>query len=137
MLSLCGSFERGAPQFPIANSRRKKATTLRVCPWGMVSQWALLRHQWKPSGFGSLGDNICVRNSSKYNKAANHIQNMFAKMCHSYFSTSFICVLRLLIQQIDPARTTFFLLCTPSPTDPSLLSAETYVVPLKREPRSP
>ena len=32
MLALRGSLERGAPQSPIANSMRKKATTLWVCP---------------------------------------------------------------------------------------------------------
>ncbi len=50
MLVLRGPFGRAAPLSPIANSRRKKATTLWVCPWGMISQWALLRHQWGPFG---------------------------------------------------------------------------------------
>ena len=78
MLALRVPFERGAPQSPIANSRRKKATTLWLCPWRMVSQWALLRHQWRPLGTAkkccvSLGDKICIRNSNKYNTTVNYI----------------------------------------------------------------
>ncbi len=34
---------------------------------------------------------------------------MFAEMCRSYFPTSFICILRLLKQQIDPARPTIYI----------------------------
>ncbi len=59
---------------------------------------------------------------------------MFADMCHIYFPTSFICVLRLLqhdndnracktsTQHLQPSKPYYFLLT--SPLDPSLLSAD-------------
>ncbi len=102
MLALHGLFGRGAPQSPIGNSRHKKAATSWVCPWGRISQCALLRHQWRPLGaakkcVGSLGDKMSARNSNKYNNASNsihiYIYNQFAEMCHMYFPTSSICVL--------------------------------------------
>ena len=104
--NLCGSFEAGAPQPLIANSRRKEATTWWVCPCEMVNQWALLSHQWRPLAlkqkcFGSLGDKICVRNSNAYHKTINTIYNMVAELCHIYSSTSLICALRLLKHNIN------------------------------------
>ncbi len=106
MLALCGPFEKGAPQSPIANSRRKEATAWWVCPCEVLSQWALLGTNggnWvlKQKCFGSLRDKICVRNSNAYHKTINTIYNMVAELCHIYSSTSLICALRLLKHNIN------------------------------------
>ena len=50
--------------------------------------------------FGSLGDNRCVRNSTKYSSTVNNINYVCRNVSHVFPPTSFICVPRLLTHDI-------------------------------------